>query len=302
MATRSAERPKTPSKRKSKEPPAKRGAATTADKRPPARKRRPAATTASGRKRLAVVYDIDGPRVRLGVLWFVAVGIALAVGPIGVALVYGTAAVAAAAQSARCWRASKQVKARPHVIAAASFAGAIPLAAALGPVAAGIVVLALPVGSLVACGLGQRSLGSTLEDVGYTIQVSLFPGLAAASVVLLRDLRLGAALLVVLIASAYECGDFLVGTGSPNSFEGPIAGVAAALVVTFSFAALQVAPFDLGSAFAFGALAALLAPPGQLFASMLLPRAWSRAPALRRLDSLLLVGPVVYVLVDLVVI
>ncbi len=300
MATRSAERSKRSTERAARKP--------TTDRRPAAKRRtktrRPApkpqsGTSASGRKRLAVVYDIDGPRVRLGVLWFVCVVVALAVGPIGVAVVYGLAAVAAAGQSARCWRASRQVKARPHVVGAAAFAGLIPLAAVLGPVAAGVAVLALPVVAVVVCGSGKRPLSRVLDDASYTIQVSLFPAVAAASVVLLRDLRLGAAVMLVLVASAYECGDFLIGTGAPNSIEGPIAGIAAVLVVTFSFAALQVAPFDLGSALVFGVLAAVLIPAGQLFASAILPRAWSNAPALRRLDSLLLAGPIWFVLIDL---
>lgn len=302
MATRTPEKARRPSKKGSKKAPAKKRKASPKRAANPRAPRGARATSASGRKRLTVVYDIDGPRVRLGVLWFVLATIALVLGPIGVAVVYGTAAVAAAAQSARCWRSSRQVKARPHALGAAAFAGAIPLAATLGPFGAAAAVLALPVGALVLCGASKRPLPNVLLDVSYTIQVALVPGLAAASVVLLRDLRLGAAVMVVLVASAYECGDFLIGTGAPNSIEGPIAGIAAVLVVTFSFAALQIAPFDFGSAFAFGALAAVLIPAGQLFASAIIPKAWSRAPALRRLDSLLLVGPVWYVLIDLTLI
>ena len=43
--------------------------------------------------------------------------------------------------------------------------------------------------------------------------------------------------------------------------------------------------------FVFGGFAALLCPLGQVVASALLPRADAPAPALRRLDSLLLLGP-----------
>ena len=52
-----------------------------------------------------------------------------------------------------------------------------------------------------------------------------------------------------------------------------------------------VPPFDGGAVFVFGGFAALLCPLGQVVASALLPRAGTPAPALRRLDSLLLLGP-----------
>jgi hypothetical protein len=51
--------------------------------------------------------------------------------------------------------------------------------------------------------------------------------------------------------------------------------------------------------FVFGGFAALLCPLGQIAASAVLPRAEVRAPALRRLDSLLLLGPAWPILVGL---
>lgn len=264
-------------------------------RRPPAGPPRATARTRSGRKRLAVVYDIDGPRVRLGFGWFVLVATALAVGAVALAVVYGVCAMAAAAQGCRCWQ-SKKIK--PNVAVAAGFAGLVPLLAVIGPAAAGLAILALPVGALLVVGLGRRPFSEALGEAAYTMQVSLPPGLAAASVVLLRDFRLGTAVALVLMASAYETGDFLIGTGSRNSFEGPIVGVVALFVTTFTVAALQVAPFDFGSAFLFGAIAAVLIPAGQLLASAVLPWAGSRAPALRRIDSLLLAAPVWYLLAD----
>ena len=44
-------------------------------------KRRPASRGRRFRRRYAVVYDIEGPRVRLGMLWFVVAAVALAIGP-----------------------------------------------------------------------------------------------------------------------------------------------------------------------------------------------------------------------------
>ncbi|MEQ1787526.1 MAG: hypothetical protein ABL966_10765, partial [Acidimicrobiales bacterium] len=81
------------------------------------------------RRRYAVVYDIEGPRVRLGLLWFVVALMALAVGPLPTALVYGGAAATAGAQAARVWRRNK---ARPNEVVAAGMAGAMTIGACLG--------------------------------------------------------------------------------------------------------------------------------------------------------------------------
>src|SRR3954451_23768001 len=59
-------------------------------------------------RRLAVVYDIDGPRVRLGMLWFVAEVAALVTGFLGLVVLFACAAAAAATQSAQCWRRKGQ--------------------------------------------------------------------------------------------------------------------------------------------------------------------------------------------------
>ena len=51
-------------------------------------------------------------------------------------------------------------------------------------------------------------------------------------------------------------------------------------------------PFQENSLLTFGALAAGLCPVGQLAGSAILPRSDAKASALRRLDSLLVLGPV----------
>ena len=70
-----------------------------------------------------------------------------------------------------------------------------------------------------------------------------------------------------------------------------MAGIAAITVVTFIVSTLSISAFDVGQAWVFGALVAVLAPLGQLFASALLPAAGAPASGLRRLDSLLLAAP-----------
>src|SRR5688500_3759773 len=59
-------------------------------------------------RRLAVVYDIEPPHVRLGLAWFLLVVVAIAVGgTLGLAVVYGGASALGAYQCARCWRRRK---------------------------------------------------------------------------------------------------------------------------------------------------------------------------------------------------
>jgi hypothetical protein len=245
---------------------------------------------AGGRRdrRYAVVYDIEGPRVRLGMLWFLVAGAALAVGPLTTALAYGTAAAIAGAQAARVWR---RRKVRANEVVAAAMAGAMALGACLGAGGAGVAVLGGVVAALaVALGDG-RSPNRALADAGWTIQCALFPGLAAMSMVLLARLDQGAAIALLLLVSAYETGDYLIGSGSRNPYEGPAAGLSAIVVVTFMVSTLPISSLSFGEAWFFGGLVAVLAPLGQLFASALLPTAGSPASALRRLDSLLLAAP-----------
>jgi CDP-diglyceride synthetase len=86
-------------------------------------------------------------------------------------------------------------------------------------------------------------------------------------------------------------GAYLVGTGAGNDWEGPVAGVAAIFCVTL-FVAVLVPSFGGGGPFLLGLVAAILTPLGPLAASIILGDRNAKAPALRRLDSLLLVAPV----------
>ena len=70
------------------------------------------------------------------------------------------------------------------------------------------------------------------------------------------------------------------------------APVAAAIVCVTLFVAVLVPSFRGGSPFLLGLVAAVLAPLGPLAASVILGDSDASAPALRRLDSLLLLGPV----------
>ena len=145
----------------------------------------------------------------------------------------------------------------------------------------------------------QHRFGPLLEDAGTTLQSAVPPALAAAGVVLTLRLEIGAAVTLVLLVAAYEVGDYLVGSGAGSTIEGPIAGIVAIAATCLVLAVVRVPPFDGAPVFVFGGFAAFGCPLGQVLASALLPRADARAPALRRLDSLLLLGPAWPILVGI---
>jgi len=244
------------------------------------------------RRRYAVPYDIDGPKVRLGMAWFALAAAALAIGPLPAALVYGGAGALGAAQAARCWRRRRSPLERPNEAVAAGIAGAMGLGACLGAGGAGLAILGgVALAYVVATG-DTRSPNATISDTGWTLQCALPPGLVAMSIVLLARLDQGSAIALLLLVSAYETGDFLVGSGARNPYEGPAAGASAIVVVTFIVSTLPISALGFGEAWLFGGLVAVGAPLGQLAASALLPAAAAPASALRRLDSLLIVAPV----------
>jgi hypothetical protein len=240
------------------------------------------------RGRLAVVYDIDGPRVRLGVGWFLLALVGVFVSPITTALVYGVAAGWAARQVARAWGS---VAWQADVAAGL---GAVPVLAALGGTRA--LIAALGVAVLVAIGASCAPGGERLAGRGGRaaalgiLWLAIVPSAGAASMALVRGDSLAAAVVLLLLVSAYEMGDFVVGSGASNPVEGPLAGVTTALLVGVPLALLLVNPFDDAGA-PLLAFAAAACPLGQIVASGLLPDAGTSAPALRRIDTLLVLGP-----------
>src|SRR5687768_12315452 len=105
-------------------------------------------------RRLAVVYDIEPPHVRLGLAWFIIVMAAMAFGNVALAVVYAVTAGLAAYQAARCWRRRKPN--RPDPLLAAGIAAALPLAAAVSTGAIGIVLLGAVVAAVMRAGVEAR--------------------------------------------------------------------------------------------------------------------------------------------------
>lgn len=248
--------------------------------------------------RWRIHYDIDGPRVRLGLLWFAGAMAAFALGLVAVILYFGVAFAAAAAHTLRTWRAQGRPL-EPRLALAAT--AVVVVAAALGPQVMGGALIAVAVGAVAASTSVPPGPGSPLAKAGMVLQASLPTAVAGGCLVLLADREMWAVVALVLLTSAYESGDFLIGSGAANAVEGPVAGAAAVLVTSLVVAAAGVPPFDVAEAMVLGLAVAPLAFLGQLLASAMLPHSRSFAPALRRVDSLLLASPVWYVAVTRVV-
>ena len=247
--------------------------------------------------RYLVHYDIDGPRVRLGIVWFVGAIAALAFGTVTTALWFGVGFAAAGSHTLRTWRArGAPVDPRVALVGVAL----VVAGAAVHPRLMGVAILVLTAAA-VALAAREGGMGGAMARASLVLQSALPTAVAGGCFMLLADLEVWAAVSLVLLVSAYETGDFLIGSGSLNAFEGPLAGAVAVLVVTLAIAALGFPPVGVGEAFAFGLLVAPGAFAGQILASAMLPHSRSLAPALRRVDSLLLTAPLWYLGIDVLV-
>ncbi len=235
---------------------------------------------------LAVVHRSVRPHGRLGLAWAtVTVGLTV-LGPVWLAAWLAVAAFIAGAQTCLVWRKRRE---RPVSLAGAVIAGGMPIAASFdtrwmtGVVAAGVLV------TFVARLRAPTRAPS--RDVALTLAVGVPIGLGAAAPVLVRHTGIAAALLLLAMVCVYDAGAYVVGTGASSAWEGPAAGVAALVPLTIFAEVVLIPPFSGSEPLFLGILAALLAPAGPVAGSALLGDRAAHAPALRRLDSLLLVGP-----------
>jgi hypothetical protein len=254
------------------------------------------------RSPFAVVHDIDGPKVRLGFAWFVLViGAALA-HRLALGVVLAVAAALAADEVLRLHLPAadgadddgrgrvERVLGDPTRLPVLLAGASLPLAAVAGSdVLAGALVatfLVLPVWRLLAA---RDAHPSVLPLAALAIPAL---GLAAAAPVLLHRIAPWAAVVLLVLVSAYDAGDFLVGTGAGTAWEGPAAGIAAVGVCAFVAAAFPLPPLEVDGAVLLGVLTALLAPFGPPLGSVLVGDGRTKARYVRRLDVLLLLAPV----------
>lgn len=250
--------------------------------------------TARPPRRLSPAYDLEGPRIRLGLLWFVVVFAALGLGraladlPL-VGLAYSVTAAVAAGQIVDTWRRPRA----PVLHAGAmAIAGAVGLSAAFGARALGATLLAGVVIGVVIGLVGAFRRGPVLATAALVLQAALPVGLAAASVVLTMRYEIGAGVILLAFVMAFDLGDFVIGSGAGSVIEGPLAGGLMIVLVGAVVAVIGAPPFGGALAWLFVVIAVVACPLGQVAASWLLPDAAVRASALRRMDSLLVLGPI----------
>lgn len=232
-------------------------------------------------RRFAYVPKPDGPHARLGLLWFIVACAACALGTLSVAVLFSAVAAVAAMQTVRAWSGTGR---RAAPVLGGVAAAVVPITAVAGPIGfiAGVVVASA---LLIIGGVVLRS------NVAVGLRSAILPAIAAGSVVLIGRTDMGALVVLLVLVSAYEVGDYLMGSEANSVFEGPLSGIAAVLVVTFAEAVFQFGPFESRAGWVFGGLVAVLAPLGAPLASALAPSAALAGPALRRLDVWFVVAP-----------
>lgn len=240
----------------------------------------------------AVAPDIDGPKVRLGILWFAASIGAAVVSQLLLAALLGAAAAFAADQVVRLQdRGTGKVLEDPVRLPAVLVAAALPLAA-VGGVDLLLAATAAATIAVLVHRIWSGPVGGAVGDVGLILGGAIPFGLAAASPVLLAVLAPSAAIVLLVLVAAYDAGDFLVGSGSGTPWEGPVAGVLAVTACGFGAWTLAPAPLDGDGVLALLAATAVLAPLGPPAASVLIGDGRRPARFVRRLDTLLVLGPV----------
>ncbi|MSW45034.1 MAG: hypothetical protein F2520_09395 [Actinobacteria bacterium] len=229
-----------------------------------------------------------GREVRFGILWFVGFIVCAFVGPIAVALLIGSLSSVAALQSVAAWKQARSEVDR-QVAAVTPLAAA--LAALVGVGLSGFVLLFGVVAAVVLALAAPRRRSGVIARAGVTVRCMLLPTITAVAVVSMARTSMSGLLVLLVLVSAYEAGNHLIGTDAGSVFEGPIAGIIAVVVLTFTEATFQFGPFSSHSAWVLGALAAVTAPLGAPLAAAMVPRAQDVGAALRRLDAWLVVAP-----------
>ncbi len=250
--------------------------------------------------RYGVPHETQGPRVRLGAAWAVAVALALAIRPLrpfGLAIAYGVAAGFAAMGIIDAHRDDDRMSADRWV--AALGASTLPVLATLGARALGGGLIAIVIVAVGMAMAGADPRTSVLDRASQIVAAAAICGGAAASVVLLADYEIGAVIILLVFVMVYDASDFLIGSGATNAVEGPLAGALAVAATALVFTVVHAPPFRGGDVWWFALLAMVAFPAGQVVASALLPQARTRVPALRRLDSLLVAAPLWAALVGL---
>src|SRR5205807_3934316 len=169
----------------------------------------------------------------------------------------------------------------PHVSLGLAWTALVVVAAIVGPIA-----LAVPFA--IAAAIAIAEVARVRRRPPTVAPAAAFVLAAAASPVVVHVEAGAVAAVVLLVAVAvYDGAVFIVGSGSRNRWEGPVAGMVTLAPLTLLVASIASPPFRGSSAWVLGALTAVLAPCGAPVATKLAgPAKGARLGALRRLDTL----------------
>ena len=183
-----------------------------------------------------------------------------------------------------------------HRLPAAALAGAVAFAGVLDTRLVGAVLGAAVIASFIVVGAlraGRSGAGATAGDnalppavlarAGLLIRTWMLVGVAAACSAAIARYSLGAALVLVTAAAAYDAGAHVTAAGRPPGVRGPFVGVVAAVIAIFALTGLSVPPFAPSDVIEFGALAALTLPVGPAVARPI--TAFAARPRRRLADS-----------------
>lgn len=205
------------------------------------------------------------------------------------AITLGLTAALAAGQIARAWLAEGE---RPDFAMSLLVAGLVPIAATVSSMAVGALLVSGVVVSVLGASIQRHPESPPIRDAGFTVQCWLPVGLASASMVIVFRSDVGGAVWLLCLVAIYDAGSYLIGAEASSTWAGPVAGLIGVGVVAFALTELGVPPFDSSAALRFGVAAALLMPAGVATGSAILPHSDAKAPALRTVDSMLLVAPI----------
>ena len=240
-------------------------------------------------RRLLARPDITGPRVKLGVLWFIAAVASILLGRWTVLGLWSATAALAAWQVTSVWAEQPRASRLPGWGPAASAVTAVVCVAGagLGTSLGGIALMAAPIVLvIVVTASGRKPAAAGAAVIG-----SVLAAVPAMSVVLVARDEQWAALFLVVAVSFYDAGYFIGAAESSSRLEGPVTGAIGLLAVTFTASAFEAQPFDRATAWIAGGVMVLACPLGQMLVSAELPDTKSSAPAMRRLDAYLVSGP-----------
>lgn len=229
----------------------------------------------------------------LALLWVAALVGALWLGAWAVAVVFGAVGSVAALQTMRAWERAG-VWSVQAVVGGGPFV--VVLASLVGLQWAGLALLAVVVLAVVGAIVVPRR-GGVVLSAGMTLRCVIAPAVVGVAVVGLYDAGWAVALMVLALAAGYDVGAHVWGGEGSDAFLGRLVGVLTVVVGTLAFSAVhtvfELEPFGPTAAiWVFGGLAATLCPLGPMVASLVLPSADAHAPALRRIDSLIVAAPV----------